>query len=72
MKTSLAIILSGLLIALAIGLPYRWQIAGTGSAIYRLDRWTGRVAECRPPSTVAYSDVVEEWRYKCTIEYGHQ
>jgi hypothetical protein len=49
MNQSLAIIIAGGLIAVAILLTNHWQVAGTGSVVVafaRLDRWTGAVVWC--------------------------
>ena len=48
MSTPIAIVVAGILIAAAILIAGHWQIsiAGPGSA-YRLDRWTGAIADCR-------------------------
>jgi hypothetical protein len=44
---SVAIIVGAALIAgAAVFGPARWEIAGTSSFLYRLDRWTGAVTTC--------------------------
>ena len=49
MARAIAIFLGALAVAAAIAFVFRWQIAANASAVYLLDRWTGRVAECREP-----------------------
>jgi hypothetical protein len=45
---SVAILCGSVLIAAAILVAFRWQIAASGGAIvYRLDRWSGNIAVCR-------------------------
>ena len=46
---SVAILCGAVLIAVAILVAFRWQIAPAGSlrAVHRLDRWTGNVTLCQ-------------------------
>jgi hypothetical protein len=48
--TDIAVVVAGALIATSILIADRWQIAAYNSpyaqAVYRLDRWTGRVDFC--------------------------
>jgi hypothetical protein len=50
MRTPIAIIAAGLLIAAAIVFVFRWQISAAanegGVIVYRLDRWTGEIIAC--------------------------
>jgi hypothetical protein len=49
MPNSVAIVVSGLVIAIAILFSARWQIVATNAQILRLDSWTGKVAACNTP-----------------------
>jgi hypothetical protein len=49
MVRAVAIILAASVLAAVIAFVFRWQIAAGPSGVYLLDRWTGRVAECRQP-----------------------
>jgi hypothetical protein len=44
MSTPLAIVIGAALIAVAILLVFRWEVAMPG--VIRLDRWTGSVVHC--------------------------
>jgi hypothetical protein len=48
MANAIVIALAALLIAAAIALVFRWEIAVDSSGVYRLDRWSGDVTGCRP------------------------
>ena len=54
MLNAAAIVVAGALIAAAIAVVGRWEIAGTGQVMYRVDRWTGDVRAC----AITY----EDWR----------
>jgi hypothetical protein len=41
-----SIIIAGTLIAIAILIAGRWEIFGSASGVWRLDRWTGAVQLC--------------------------
>jgi len=41
-----AIVLAGLIIAVAIAITFRWELGPAIGQAYRLDRWTGRVVQC--------------------------
>lgn len=45
----MAIILAAVVVAAAIAVIFRWQIAANGTGVYLLDRWSGHVVECRQP-----------------------
>jgi hypothetical protein len=47
MPNSVALIVSALVIAAAILFACRWQAVTTPTQVYRLDRWTGKVAACK-------------------------
>jgi len=46
MRIAIAIVIAGALIACALLFVNRWQISGTNELIWRLDRWSGRIAAC--------------------------
>lgn len=47
MRILVAIVIAGVLIAAAILITFRWQIAvNSDGGIYRLDRWTGQTRIC--------------------------
>ena len=48
MNTPLAIIIGAALIAAAILIVFRWEVAMPG--VIRLDRWTGSVVHCNVPA----------------------
>jgi hypothetical protein len=55
MRATVAIVIAGTLIAIAILVAFRWQItAGTG-IVYRLDRWTGDIVACEINPGPCYS-----------------
>jgi len=44
---TIAIMVAGALVAVAVMMVFRWQIsAATGGVVYRLDRWTGNIEFC--------------------------
>jgi len=56
MPNSVAIVVSGFQIAIAIIFANRWQMMATNQQILRLDRWTGKMTACNaPPPTVIYN-----------------
>lgn len=50
MGNSIAILVGSALIAAAILLVFRWDMAAFGGEAYRLDRWTGHVVACSAPN----------------------
>jgi len=46
MRVALAIVISGVLIATAILIAFRWQISAGPGFVYRMDMWTGSVVSC--------------------------
>ena len=46
MKAALAVLAGSLIIAASVLIVGRWQIAGTVSAMLKLDRWSGAVDYC--------------------------
>jgi hypothetical protein len=46
MRTVWAILGGAALIAAAVLFIFRWEIIGSGEAVYRVDRWTGQVVSC--------------------------
>jgi hypothetical protein len=46
MHNTVAIVIAGALIALALAVSNRWQISAAPAQVYRLDRWTGHVDMC--------------------------
>lgn len=54
-----AVLGAGVLVAAALLLSNRWEIAGVGRVAYRLDHWTGEVRACHANSMkVAAAEVV--------------
>ena len=57
MSRSIAIVIAGVLIAVAILIAFRWQISAATGVVYRLDRWTGDVIACELSPGACYSVV---------------
>lgn len=46
LTTEGAVLAAGVMIAVAILVAGRWEIASSNTEVYRLDRWTGAVVAC--------------------------
>lgn len=46
MRITVAVVIAGTLIAIAILVAFRWQISAATGVVYRLDRWTGKIIAC--------------------------
>jgi hypothetical protein len=53
MKGSIAILMSGAIVASAVFFVFRWEVTAAGGIAYRLDRWTGQVTSCAGSHPVA-------------------
>jgi hypothetical protein len=57
MRAIVAVVIAGTLIAIAILIAFRWQIAASTDVVYRLDRWTGNIVACELNARPCYSVV---------------
>jgi hypothetical protein len=55
MRATVAIVIAGTLIAIAILVAFRWQITAATGIVYRLDRWTGDIVACEINPGPCYS-----------------
>lgn len=53
MKGSIAILMSGAIVATAVVFVFRWEVTAAGGVAYRLDRWTGQITSCAANHSVA-------------------
>ena len=53
MKGSIAILMSGAIVATAVVFVFRWEVTAAGGVAYRLDRWTGQITSCAASHSVA-------------------
>jgi hypothetical protein len=55
MNTPVAIVVAAVIVAVALLVAFRWEIATRPSypALFILDRWTGKVVACLPPPSDA-------------------
>jgi hypothetical protein len=68
----LAIVAGAALVALAVLVVFRWQIAPSsaeGMHFYRLDRWSGEIVHC---FLIARSDALESVCYETSIREVRQ
>jgi hypothetical protein len=57
MRVPIAIVIIGILIAIAILIAFRWEISAGPGFVYRLDRWTGNVIGCGVANPLGCRDV---------------
>jgi hypothetical protein len=55
MRGTVAIVIAGALIAIAILVGFRWQITAATGIVYRLDQWTGNIVGCEVDHGPCYS-----------------
>jgi hypothetical protein len=53
MRGSIAILMSGAIVATAVLFVFRWEVTAAGGVAYRLDRWTGQITSCATSHSVA-------------------
>jgi len=53
MKGSIAILMSGAIVATAVLFVFRWEVTAAGAVAYRLDRWTGQITSCAAGHSLA-------------------
>ncbi len=56
MRSALIVLLAVVMIAAAILVTNRWEIVAGPAGLFRLDRWTGNVSECRPAMLTRHLD----------------
>jgi hypothetical protein len=59
MRYAITTVLAALVVAGALLVVLRWEIVVGPAGTYRLDRWTGRVTECRPVMLSRHLDCSE-------------
>ncbi len=65
MPNHVAILLGAALIAAAIAVTGRWEIALVQGATIRLDRWTGEVVICAPDARTMPKDTIVGTKVAC-------
>ena len=70
MSTSIALILSAALIAVALLFVFRWEVSSTSTLTFRLDRWTGHVTMCNETNDtiLAALNAGEALKMKCAAD----
>jgi len=49
-RTPLSIIVAGIIIAISLGVLFRWHVISSEAHIVRVDRWTGKIQICSQSS----------------------